>query len=138
MKALLAEENSGGVRIAPLIDVVFLLLIFFLVATTFRETEKDISIRLAEATEGAARGQTADLLIINIGESGVIVVEQRVRSPAELETLLRERKQARPALAAVVRCDRRARHADFVRVLNLCERTGVRQVAVATFQTDEE
>ena len=137
MKALIGESDESSVRMAPLIDVVFLLLIFFLVATTFYESEKDITIRLAGATEGAERDRVIDLLVINIGEAGVIVVDQRVYSADELEKLLRESRERNAQLAAIIRCDRRARHADFVKVLNLCERTGVRQVAVATLQTDE-
>ena len=137
MKALVGESEESSVRMAPLIDVVFLLLIFFLVATTFYESEKDITIRLAGATEGAERDRVIDLLVINIGEAGVIVVDQRVYSVDELEKLLRESRARNAKLAAIIRCDRRARHADFVKVLNLCERTGVRQVAVATLQTDE-
>ena len=137
MKALLTVEEGGGVRMAPLIDIVFLLLVFFLVATTFYESEKDITIRLAGATEGAERDRVIDLLVINIGEAGVIVVDQRVYSADALEKLLRESRARNAQLAAIIRCDRRARHADFVKVLNLCERTGVRQVAVATLQTDE-
>ena len=137
MKALVGESEESSVRMAPLIDVVFLLLIFFLVATTFYESEKDITLRLAGATEGAERDRVIDLLVINIGEAGVIVVDQRVYSADELEKLLRESRERNAQLAAIIRCDRRARHADFVKVLNLCERTGVRQVAVATLQTDE-
>jgi len=137
MKALVGESEESSVRMAPLIDVVFLLLIFFLVATTFYESEKDITIRLAGATEGAERDRVIDLLVINIGEAGVIVINQRVYSVDELEALLRRGRARNPQLAAIIRCDRRARHADFVKVLNLCERTGVRQVAVATIQTDE-
>ena len=137
MKALVGESEESSVRMAPLIDVVFLLLIFFLVATTFYESEKDITIRLAGATEGADRDRVIDLLVINIGEAGVIVIDQRVYSADELEKLLRESRARNAKLAAIIRCDRRARHADFVKVLNLCERTGVRQVAVATLQTDE-
>ena len=137
MKALVGESEESSVRMAPLIDVVFLLLIFFLVATTFYESEKDITIRLAGATEGADRDRVIDLLVINIGEAGVIVVDQRVYSADALEKLLRESRARNAQLAAIIRCDRRARHADFVKVLNLCERTGVRQVAVATLQTDE-
>lgn len=137
MKALVGESEESSVRMAPLIDVVFLLLVFFLVATTFYESEKDITIRLAGATEGAERDRVIDLLVINIGEAGVIVVDQRVYSADELEKLLRESRARNAQLAAIIRCDRRARHADFVKVLNLCERTGVRQVSVATLQTDE-
>ena len=137
MKALVGESEESSVRMAPLIDVVFLLLIFFLVATTFYESEKDITIRLAGATEGAERDRVIDLLVINIGEAGVIVVDQRVYSADALEKLLRESRARNAQLAAIIRCDRRARHADFVKVLNLCERTGVRQVSVATLQSDE-
>ena len=70
-------------------------------------------------------------------EAGVIVINQRVYSVDELEALLRRGRARNPQLAAIIRCDRRARHADFVKVLNLCERTGVRQVSVATLQSDE-
>jgi biopolymer transport protein ExbD len=137
MKALLTDEEGGGVRMAPLIDIVFLLLVFFLVATTFYESEKDITIRLAGATEGDTRDRVIDLLVINVGEAGVIVVNQRVYSESELEKLLSDSVQRNAELATIIRCDRRARHADFVKVLNLCERTGARNVSVATLQTDE-
>lgn len=137
MRALLDEEGGAGIRMTPLIDVVFLLLVFFLVATTFYEAEKDITIRLAEATEGEERGRTPDLLVINIGEAGVVVVNQRVCDGTELEKLLSESVHRNPGLATIIRCDRRTRHADFVKVLNLCERTGVRQVSVATLHSDE-
>lgn len=137
MKALLTEDDGGGVRMAPLIDVVFLLLVFFLVATTFYEAEKDITIRLAEATEGSERESITDLLVINIGESGLIVVNQRHYSASELEGLVTEHLAKNPDLATIIRCDRRARHAEFVKVLNLCERAGVRQLSVATLLADE-
>lgn len=137
MKALCQEDEGHGLRIAPLIDVVFLLLIFFLVATTFYEAEKDITIRLAEATEGQQREQSPRVVVVNVNASGIVVVNQRVMAFGELEAYLAEAREASRDLVVVVRCDRRAFHADFVKVLNLCEKVKVSQVAVATFQTDE-
>lgn len=137
MKALCQEDEGHGVRIAPLIDVVFLLLIFFLVATTFYEIEKDMTIRLADATEGQERSRGPEQVIINVSAAGLIVVNQRLLSIEQLEAHLREAKARDPQVSAIVRCDRQARHADFVSVLNLCERTRVSQVAVATLQNDE-
>lgn len=137
MKALCREDEGHGLRIAPLIDIVFLLLIFFLVATTFYEAEKDITIKLADATEGDQREKSPRIVIINVNASGVVVVNQRVLSMDQLEDHLEEARGANPELVAVVRCDKRAYHADFVKVLNLCEKIDVSQVAVATFQTDE-
>jgi len=137
MKALCSEDDSQGVRIAPLIDIVFLLLIFFLVATTFYEAEKDITIRLAAATEGQERVQAPDLVTVNISEAGAMIVNQRLYTLDQLEALLRDVRSRNPNVAAILRCDRRARHSEFVKVLNVCERTGISQVSVATFQADE-
>jgi biopolymer transport protein ExbD len=137
MKALCAESESHGLRIAPLIDIVFLLLIFFLVATTFYEAEKDITIRLADASEGQDREKSPRVIVVNVNASGVIVVNQRVMTLDQLRDHMTSAREQNPNLVAVVRCDKRAYHADFVKVLNLCEKMKVTQVAVATFQTGE-
>lgn len=137
MKILTREEDTHGLKIAPLIDIVFLLLIFFLVATTFSEEEKDILITLAEATEGEDREKSARILVVNVRKSGVIVINQRVRTIDQLEELLVSAKKQNSDLVVVVRCDKHMYHKHFVRVLNLCEKVGVTGVAVATFQTEE-
>lgn len=137
MKALIQNDEGPKLSIAPLIDVVFLLLIFFLVATTFYEEEKDITIKLAEASEGADRDAIIDLVVINIRESGIIVVKERVQSLGKLEEYLASAKKNNPRVSVIVRCDRHAHHMYFVRVLNLCEKLGITGVSVATFQTEE-
>ena len=137
MRALTREEDAHGLKIAPLIDIVFLLLIFFLVATTFYEAEKDILIKLAEATEGEDREKSTRILVVNVRKSGVIVINERVKTIDQLEELLVSAKEQNPDLVVVARCDRHMYHKHFVRVLNLCEKVGVTGVAVATFQTEE-
>lgn len=137
MKALNQEDERHGLSIAPLIDIVFLLLIFFLVATTFYEVEKDITIKLAEATEGSGRASTAEIVIVNVKKSGVFVVNERVKTLESLDELLQEAKDTNPAVSVVVRCDRHAYHKHFVRILDLCEKIGIGSVAVAILQSDQ-
>ena len=137
MQALCQDDDGSGVRIAPLIDVVFLLLVFFLVATTFYEAEKDITIRLAPATEGDERGKLPDLLIVNVSEAGAIVVNQRMLTIEQLDALFADAQRQHGSVSVVIRCDKRSRHTDFVMVLNACEKAQISQVSVATFQTDE-
>jgi biopolymer transport protein ExbD len=136
MKALAEQDEGGGLRIAPLIDCVFLLLTFFLVATTLYEEEKDITIRLADASQGKVRDEPARICVVNVKESGVLVVHQRVVTLEQLERELREARGRSASLVVVVRCDRNAYHKHFVRVLDLCEKVGVAGVAVATTRTD--
>lgn len=132
MKALVQEETTPSLRIAPLLDVVFLLLIFFLVATTFYEAEKDLLVKLAEASAGKERIKTPTTIIVNIRQSGIIVIDQRIHSLEQLENLLTTTKRQTPDVIVVVRCDKLAFHKYFVSVLNVCEKVGVSGVAVAT------
>lgn len=136
MKALNLAQARRGLKMAPLIDVVFLLLIFFLVATTFYEEEKDITIRLAEASEGKDRTASPQIIVVNVQKSGVIVVNQRVKSIDQLRKDLEAAREGNPDTVVVVRCDRLTHHKYFVRILNLCEKAGITSVAVATFNTD--
>jgi biopolymer transport protein ExbD len=138
MKALIQDDDSYGLKMTPLIDVVFLLLVFFLVATTFYEEEKDITVQLAEASEGTTREKQLQMVVVNVRDSGIIVINERIHSLEEADGFLTEALDLNPELAVVVRCDRGAAHKYFVRVLNLCEKRGVRNVSVATFKVDEE
>lgn len=137
MKALIQDEGGPRLSMAPLIDIVFLLLIFFLVATTFYEEEKDITIKLAEASEGKNREKVAEIVIVNIKESGMIIVKERVKTLAQMEEYLVSAKKTNPGVSVIIRCDRYADHRHFVRILNLCEKVGISGVSVATFKTEE-
>ncbi|MFO7871162.1 MAG: biopolymer transporter ExbD [Kiritimatiellia bacterium] len=137
MKALCQEKERQGLRIAPLIDIVFLLIIFFLAATTFYEEEKDITINLAEAAQGSDRASSNRIIIVNVRESGVIVVNQRIKTDDQLTEFLREAQNRNSEVVVVVRCDRRTYHKHFVKILDLCEKVGISAVAVATFQQTE-
>jgi biopolymer transport protein ExbD len=138
VKALIQEDDSHGLQMTPLIDVVFLLLVFFLVATTFYEAEKDITIELAEATEGTTREKQLQTVVVNVRSSGIIVINERIHSIDEADAFLSEALDLNEELAVVVRCDRVAAHKHFVRVLNLCEKLGVRNVSVATFEVEDD
>ncbi len=138
MKALVSDETDGGLRIAPLIDVVFLLLIFFLVATSFYEAEKDMTVRLAEATQGEERSANLRRLVVNVRKSGVIVVNERVRTLSELREEMEEVLDLDGEIPIVIRCDKGAVHRHFVAVLNLCRELGAHNVGVATFDVSEE
>ena len=63
-----------ALNLTPLIDVVFLLLIFFMVATTFLEPEREISIELPEAATASERAEVPDEIVINVLRDGSLNV----------------------------------------------------------------
>ena len=125
------EPEEFGFQLAPLVDIVFLLLVFFLVATTYLDEEKDLAVRLPSASSGT-RGPAARLerVLVNVREDGTIVLEGRPVSREELYRALVEARRANPHVPVVLRGDLSVSHGEIVGVLDLCRRARVR-VAIA-------
>ena len=125
------EPEEFGFQLAPLVDIVFLLLVFFLVATTYLDEEKDLSVKLpsaASAKEGS--GARLQRVLVNVRDDGTIILEKRPVSREELYRALVEARRANPNIPVVLRGDLAATHGEIVGVLDLCRRARVR-VAVA-------
>jgi biopolymer transport protein ExbD len=129
VKSLVQDDVRHGLRIAPLVDIVFLLLVFFLVATTFYEGERDLAVSLADSSVGDERSAD-DVTVINIRQNGEVRIGVRPVSGLELRQELQELSGG--SSAVIIRCDRHAHHDAFVGVLEACREAGITRVAVAT------
>lgn len=128
------EEEQFEIMMTPFIDCVFLLLVYFLVATSFYKVEKDISIRLPEASESNVSATHENEMVVNVRKSGVFVVKGRVYRLEELEKLLKKTKDRARKPAVIIRGDKEAYHVDVVKVMNACLKSGITNVSVATFR----
>jgi biopolymer transport protein ExbD len=132
MKIRSRDDDEPVLNLTPMIDVVFQLLLFFMVATTFLDPEKEIEIELPEAASGEAPDPDNEELIINIFADGRIVLAGR-EIPAE--TLLSELKAAAladPATPVTIRGDRLVHHERVVQVMDACGQAGLLNLAVGT------
>jgi biopolymer transport protein ExbD len=123
-------DKEEGSNLTPLIDMVFLLLIFFLVATTFREEEREMDIQLARTSAVQPLSAPPQQLIINIREDGTTVVGGREYGQAELAAVLREMVSNHPTREVLVRADERSIMRYFANVAALCRQAGVGEVKV--------
>lgn len=128
-------------NLTPLVDVVFLLLLFFMISTTF-EKERELPIALPEA-EGQPTAAQAEPLIIGIDRnSHYVVAGQSLALPpgknlpaAITEALAMALHQARPGAetaALLIEADAQAPHQAVMRVLDAAQQLGITQVAFAT------
>jgi biopolymer transport protein ExbD len=114
--------------LTSLIDVVFLLLIFFLVATKFAEEDKQRSLRLQLPAASEAKPLTVRPkdVIVTINETGRYFVEGREMTLQELEPYLDTAKLNNPVGQGVVfNADRRATLQAAVSLMNVCKRVGI-------------
>lgn len=116
----------SSLSITPLIDVVFLLLIFFLVATQFEENDRELAVELPDAEQSLPLTEEPKILYINIDQEGRYFVSGRVRTLDEVEALVREAVANNPLTQSVmIRADRRVQLDSFVAAVDLCKKHGV-------------
>jgi biopolymer transport protein ExbD len=133
-----ADDNSIGARIelTPLIDMVFLLLIFFLVATTFHQTEREMQIALPVASSSAPISAMMQELIVNVDVDGRIIVGGQQVASDDLRSMVSRAVEVNPEQKVTVRGDRRTAYANIVTVLDICKGAGIQEPYLDTVLTD--
>ena len=119
------NEDEFDVPQTPLIDIIFILIVFFLVATTFYTEERDVKVKLPEGTEGDQIARESNKFVINVRESGIYVVNNEIVSLADLDAKLAAIGVSENAPAVEVRGDGDTRHAAIMAVMNLCKNNHV-------------
>ncbi|RLJ19470.1 biopolymer transporter ExbD [bacterium endosymbiont of Escarpia laminata] len=119
------RKKAIEVDITPLIDVVFLLLIFFMVSTTF-DRETQIEVELPEAA-GEEAQTTADMLDITIDASGTFYVNQQEVINTEIETLKKAIIKAaggKKDLPVIINADAKTPHQSVMTVMDAASQLG--------------
>jgi biopolymer transport protein ExbD len=135
MKFRRQPREALNVNLTPLIDVVFLLLIFFMVSTTFtRETQ--LAVDLPEAT-GLARDEVDEQIEILIDERGQFRVNGRALVDGRMRTLqaaMYEISQGDTTLPLVISADAEAPHQYVVRAMDAAGQMGFSRLSIASVQ----
>ena len=139
MKFRRQTRDDLSVNLTPLIDVVFLLLIFFMVSTTFtRETQ--LAVDLPEAT-GLQRDEVDRQVEILIDEQGQYRVNGRPLLDSRLRTLqaaMYEVSQGDTTLPLVISADAEAAHQSVVRAMDAAGQMGFSRLSIASIQPARE
>ena len=122
------EPQTGvAIELTPIIDMVFLLLIFFLVATTFHQSEREMQIALPAAVSAGPISTALREIVVNVDAEGAIIVSGRRMEAEDLAALIGEGVAANPEQKVTVRGDRTTAYANIVRVLDICKGAGVQE-----------
>ncbi len=119
------DEASPQIDLTPVIDIVFLLLIFFLVATTFAQQEREMKIVLPEAASAGPISAVLREIVINVDAEGQVIVAGRVLSDDDLRALVRDALAQNPQQKVTVRGDQSVHYGRIAQVLDICRQEGV-------------
>ena len=119
--------------LTPLIDIVFLLLIFFLVATRFAEEDRELDVMLPSASEAKPLTVQPRELLINIDHNGQYFVDHKMLGGDEIEQVLKRAVTDNPMnQSVIIRSDKRVQLDYVVFVLNACNKAGIFDYSLTT------
>jgi len=121
--------EKGQLDVAPLIDVIFLLLIFFMLTSSFI-FQPGIKVNLPKAITSEII-QMENLILV-LDKNNKVYVEDRIMTDEELKSMLSiARQKSQPIL---IKADRKASLGEVVRIWDLCRQENIEKVSIATTQ----
>ncbi|MDF1840822.1 MAG: biopolymer transporter ExbD [Rubripirellula sp.] len=124
---------ASTLSLTPLIDVVFLLLIFFLVTSEFEDEERRLNIVLPTATSAVPMTSQPKEVVVDIDQQGDLYLNGQQSNLQELEKWLSIAVANNPTnQSVVIRADRATAFQPVVSVMDICNRTGIRDYTVTT------
>ena len=132
-----SSSNDGDIiNISSMIDVMFILIIFFLVTTTFKEEEIDHMVNLPVDSKNQSLTQSSGNLIkINIRKSGAYVLMGKQVTEEQISDWMKDEVEKKPDIKVLIRSDQDAKHLYLANVMSICRHVGVPKANIAV-QTD--
>jgi biopolymer transport protein ExbD len=125
-------------QLAPLIDILLLLLLFFIITMNLAKQETEIEISVPAADEGKINeNRDVGELVVNVKKDGAIMVEGARLTEEQLLAKLKLIASVHKDQAVILRGDENSLHKDNVNVLNVCQKAGIWNISFATREPDE-
>ena len=132
MRIRSSEAETGDViNMSSLLDVLFILIIFFLVTTTFKNQEDDHRVDLpVDQRNQAMSNKAGDVVKINIRKSGAYVLMDKPVTEEMVEATMKEAVANRPDVKVLIRADKESKHLYLANVLSICKFVGVKETHI--------
>ncbi len=132
MKFRYKMPSPIGFQLAPMLDVVFLLLVFFVVTQSFEDDEPDLSLTLPTAETPKPAEKASNDIIINIRKDGTIIINRHVYTSEQLKAKLASVAKLDKSMLVRIRGDEKTELTHAVHVLDMCLKEGLTNVSFST------
>lgn len=131
------NENNVGFQMAPMVDVIFLLLIFFIAAAVYSQWESKLEIKVPTAETALDRSRYPGEAIINIDKDGRFYLNSIEFSASRLEELLSNLSNDYPDQPVVIRPDKETDCEYLIQIIDICAKTDIANISFATLKPEE-
>ena len=130
------RSRAAALQMSSLMDVIFLLLCFFVTTSVFSQWETEISISLPTAKSATVPGRMPGEIILNLAKDGTVSVNGQTLTLAEVTERLTRIAKLYPGQPVVIRADKETAYESLVGVIDACRTADVWNFSLAT--KDEE
>ncbi len=131
------RAKAPALALTSMLDVIFLLLCFFVTASVFSQWESEISISLPAASSSETPSRLPGEVILNVARDGSVTVNAKKLTLSDLGERLRKVADFYPGQPVVIRADRETSYDSLVKVLDTCRVAGVWNFSLATVEEKE-
>jgi biopolymer transport protein ExbD len=123
------EEEENEINLTPMLDVVFIMLIFFIVTATFI---KEAGIQIERPDTVTADSQDDASILIAISPNNEIWIDRKKRDPRAVRSIIAQLHAENPKGSIVIQADEKSTHETLVIVMEAAKGAGVTNVAIAS------
>ena len=131
-----AKPEVFGFQIAPMVDILLVLLVFFIVTWNFALSENELDVKIPNAAHAKEPQPQVGQVVVNVRVDGSIVMNRKTLTPVELGAKLKELARLYPDYAVILRGDQNVNYKHIVDVLDICRTANIWNVAFATGKTE--
>ena len=126
------KSRSPGLSLTSMLDVIFLLLCFFVTVSVFSQWENEISIKLPSAETSDEPDRLPGEIIVNLAKDGTVIVNGKMLELADLQARLKKVAKFYPGQPVIIRADKELAYEKLVKVIDTCRAADVWNFSLAT------
>lgn len=130
------KDKTPELMISPMIDLIFLLLAFFIISTMYMTEVRTISIELPNAESAEVVHKSSSL--VSVKKDGTYWLDEKKMPLERLVEEVKARSRANPGYSVVIRGEKEARYNDVIRVLDACKSAGLTHFGLAAGQGEAD
>jgi biopolymer transport protein ExbD len=130
-------DDNFTIELTPMIDVVFLLIVFFLVATTFHQLEREMAVSVPRSETGDSGDHGPDPVVVNVLDDGRVVVGGNAITLEQLQSFLIRESSREPRTKALIRAHSELFFEKVIEVADACRKANVK-ISFATLDRGKE
>ncbi len=130
------QKQRPVIQLAPLVDIAFWALMFFMIIAVFNQMEVQVNLTLPKSKTAVQSAQSAGKIVINITKEGHFIVNQKEYAGNTLAIMLSQVSKLFPNQQVIIRADELTYHKYVIQALDACARANLSDISFSTLKDE--